>query len=54
MISPVASVFMAICGACMNFGVTMLQCFLLGAAFVVVALIVGLVGFRFPKEEAAA
>ena len=43
-------IFIAICGACMNKGLTMLQCFLIGACFVLAALIVALIGFRFPKE----
>ena len=45
-------VFIAICGACINnAGVTTQQCFLLGIAFLAVALAVGFMGFRFPKEE---
>ena len=46
-----ASIFGALCGAAMNMGVNFNQVFLIGAAFVGAALVIALIGFRFPKEE---
>ena len=46
-------VFIAICGACVNnLGFSLQQCFVLGTAFLAVALLFGIIGFRFPKEDA--
>lgn len=45
-------VFIAICGACINnAGVSTQQCFLIGMAFLAVALLIGFAGFRFTEEE---
>lgn len=46
-----ASIFGAICGACINFGATFNQVFLVGAVFVGLAFVIALFTFRFPKEE---
>ncbi len=46
-----ASIFGAICGACINFGATFNQVFLVGVGFVAAALIIAIFTFRFPKEE---
>lgn len=46
-------VFTGICGAAMNMGLSLNQVFLIGGIFVAVALVLGLIGFRFPKEEMA-
>ena len=46
-----SSVFMAICGVALTFGLTLNQVFLVGALFVGTAFVVALFGFRFPKEE---
>lgn len=47
-------IFTAVCGAAMTMGMTLNQIFMLGTALIVVALIVGVFGFRFSKEEIAA
>lgn len=49
-----ASIFGALCGAAMNMGANYNQVFLLGAAFVGAALVLAIIGFRFPKEEVEA
>lgn len=46
-----SSIFTALCGAAMNLGLSLNQVFLVGALFVGAALIIALIGFRFPKEE---
>lgn len=44
-------IFTAICGAAMNMGLSLNQVFLVGALFAAAALVIGIFGFRFPKEE---
>lgn len=44
-------IFTAICGAAMNMGLSLNQVFLVGALFAAVAFVIGIFGFRFPKEE---
>lgn len=46
-----STIFTAICGAAMNMGLSLNQVFLLGGLFVGTALILGFIGFRFPKSE---
>ncbi|WKY43906.1 MFS transporter [Eubacteriaceae bacterium ES2] len=46
-----SSVFMAITGVLLTFGLTLNQVFLVGAIFVLTALVLAFFGFRFPKEE---
>jgi len=44
-------IFTAVCGACITMGWGYNQIFMLGTSLVVVALLIGIVGFRFSKEE---
>lgn len=44
-------IFIAVCGATLNMGFTLNQVFILGTAVLIVALIIGIVGFKFTKEE---
>lgn len=46
-----SSIFVALCGAAMNLGLSLNQVFLVGALFAAVALVIGIFGFKFPKEE---
>lgn len=48
-----ATIFTAVCGAALNLGFNYNQIFLLGTILCGLALLIGVIGFRFPKEEIA-